>query len=153
MTANKRTVSFGVGISSLLMVMVVLCMTILTALAYLQVHNYQQQYDQQAAMLSAYYAADAAAINNYAKISEILYDNHIMYSSEDYLTECRNDLILSGYQVDNDLVSYSIVIDANHQLNVVLVMQPYQLAERLAVRIWEMEVTTEGNYNGTEFDT
>lgn len=150
---NKNTIGFGVGTSSLLMILIVLCMTILAVLSYLNVRNNTELYNEKERITKEYYQTDSNAIRIYAKIDEILYDSYIKTSNIDYLTEVQRVLMDNGYDVENDVITYEVVINESHTLQVKLKILPYDFEKRLTIIKWKMEIDKQGNYDGTQFDT
>ena len=150
---KKNTIGFGVGTSSLLMILIVLCMTILATLSYLNVRNNTKLYNEKEKMIKEYYQADGNAIKIYANIDKILYDSYINASNTTYFAECQSVLIENGYNLEADVISYEVVINDSHTLIVKLQILPYGSEKRLAIVEWKMVVEEQGNYDGTQFDT
>lgn len=150
---NKNTIGFGVGTSSLLMILIVLCMTILAVLSYLNVRNNTELYNEKERITKEYYQTDSNAIRIYAKIDEILYDSYIKTPNIEYLTEVQRVLMDNGYDVENDVITYEVIINDSHTLQVKLKILPYDFEKRLTIIKWKMEIDKQGNYDGTQFDT
>jgi len=153
MRNKKSSIGFGVGTSSLLMIMIVLCMTILATLSYLNVKNNTELYNEKERMIKEYYQADENAIKIYANIDKILYDSYINASNTTYFTECQSALSANGYSLEADVIAYEVIINDSHTLMVKLRILPYGSVKRLAIIEWKMIVEEQGNYDGTQFDT
>lgn len=69
---KKEAAPFGVGISSLLMVFVVLCLTVFGVLAYMTARADHRLTQRSAQMVQAYYAADTRAEEALARLDEAL---------------------------------------------------------------------------------
>jgi len=150
---KKTTIGFGMGTSSLLMILIVLCMTILATLSFLNVKNNTELYNEKERMIKEYYQADRDAIKIYAKIDEILYDSYINTTVTTYFTDCQNTLIDMGYLIDADVITYEVIVNDSHTLIVKLQILPYDSIKRLMIIEWKMTVDEQGNYDGTQFDT
>ncbi len=69
---TKDSVPFGTGISSLLMIFVVLCLTVFGVLAYMTARADDRLTQRSAQMVQAYYTADAKAEEALAVLDEAL---------------------------------------------------------------------------------
>lgn len=69
---TKESVPFGTGMSSLLMIFVVLCLTVFGVLAYMTARADDRLTQRSAQMVQAYYTADAKAEEALAQLDEAL---------------------------------------------------------------------------------
>ena len=69
---KKESAPFGAGVSSLLMVFVVLCLTVFGVLAYMTARADSRLTQRSAQMVQAYYAADAEAEEALARLDAAL---------------------------------------------------------------------------------
>lgn len=69
---KKESAPFGAGMSSLLMVFVVLCLTVFGVLAYMTARADSRLTQRSAQMVQAYYAADAEAEEALARLDAAL---------------------------------------------------------------------------------
>jgi len=96
----------GVGASSIILIVVVLCLAVLGALMLMSARADQKLTDKTQASVEAYYAADRAAQGRIAQIHELL--------------RAKEAVALEGVTVSGAEISFSIPIDENRALSVAL---------------------------------
>lgn len=103
---NKHKVSMGIGLSTLMMVFTVLCLTIFATLSFLQARRNLKESDLIVNSSIEYYAAD--------------YKASIIY--EDLLDNCNNLVYLNenNIEVKDNIYSYSIQINDKSTLDIKL---------------------------------
>lgn len=119
----KRNAAVSVGGSSILVVFILLCLTTFATLSLVSANADKKLTDKTAQAVEEYYTADAKAEEILSVIDGCLFMAMTGASSkEDYL-ETAGPLISSinkPVAIDGDLISYSVPINENQELQVVL---------------------------------
>ncbi len=127
---NRKTkVSMGIGLSTLMMIFTVLCLTIFATLSFLQAKRNLKETDRIVNSSVEYYAADYKA----SIIYDYLKDN---LSDESYLKT-------NNIEFKNNIYSYSIKINDALSLDVELALEN----ETLTVLKWQEVINIDGDYD------
>ncbi len=103
---DKGFGSIGVGLSSIILIGVVLCFTVFAALALVSANNDAVLNDRSVAAVKAYYAADAAAQSMISDINE--------------LAASGSDKLPDGVTREGERLCFSVPIDNTRMLSVEL---------------------------------
>lgn len=126
---NKSKMSMGIGLSTLMMVFTVLCLTIFATLSFLQAKRNLKETDLMVNSSVEYYDADYKA----SVIYEDLLDN---LDNLDYLNE-------NNIEVEGNTYSYSIKINDTSSLDVKLEYND----NSLTILKWQEVVNNNGDYD------
>lgn len=127
---NRRNkVSMGIGLSTLMMIFTVLCLTIFATLSFLQAKRSLKETDKMVNSSVEYYAADYRACEIYEYLEENLDD-------ESYLAS-------NNIKLENDVYSYSIKINDTLRLNVELKFEN----GTLNILKWQEVAIIDGDYD------
>lgn len=131
---KKTNVNSGMGISMLIMIFTVLCITIFASLTYLQANYNYTEAKNIVSGKEAYFEADYHAVEKYRELKEALEKNEITMQ---WLEEKKIDHQDGKY-------TYSIKINENQSLKV-------ELSETLEIEVWQKVTTTDGDYDFESF--
>lgn len=134
---KNSEINSGFGISTLVMIFMVLCLSIFATLTYLQA-NYN--YNQSSKIVNSkkeYYDADYKASLIYIDLKEKLASNEI---SDEYLKE-------KNIQYVNQTYCYNVDISDSKVLEVIL----KQDGDDLTIVTWKESTTVSGNYDYQTF--
>lgn len=126
---NKSKMSMGIGLSTLMMVFTVLCLTIFATLSFLQAKRNLKETDLMVNSSVEYYGADYKA----SVIYEDLLDN---LDNLDYLNE-------NNIEVEGNTYSYSIKINDTSSLDVKLEYND----NSFTILKWQEVVNNNGDYD------
>ncbi len=126
---NKRKVSVGIGLSTLMMVFTVLCLTIFATLSFFQAKRNLKETDLIVNSSVEYYAADYKA----SVIYKDLLDN---LDNLDYLNK-------NNVKVEDNVYSYSIKINDTSSLDVKLEYNDGSFT----ILKWQEVAYNDGDYN------
>ena len=126
---NKSKMSMGIGLSTLMMVFTVLCLTIFATLSFLQAKRNLKETDLMVNSSVEYYDAEYKA----SVIYEDLLDN---LDNLDYLNE-------NNIEVESNTYSYSIKINDTSSLDVKLEYND----NSLTILKWQEVVNNNGDYD------
>lgn len=133
---NKESTPFGTGMSSLLMIFVVLCLTVFGVLAYMTARADDRLTQRSAEMVQAYYQADAAAEEALAQL-----DAALLELEPEAALESAGFTVDGGPETWNGSLEISIQDTRVYQLQVVVEQGSYRVTARQTVdhAVWEEE--------------
>lgn len=130
---KENTVSIGIGMSTFMMIFVVLCLTIFATLTYLQARHNLQETDKIMDANVAYYNADYQASEIYEQLMSHLDDDSFL--EENVITK------------QDHTYHYSVSITDMRTLEVTVC----QNQDKLKVIQWQETATMQGNYEKQGF--
>lgn len=130
---KENTVSIGIGMSTFMMIFVVLCLTIFATLTYLQARHNLQETDKIIDANVAYYNADYKATEIYEQLISHLEDDSFFKEN--------------GITKQDHTYHYSVSITDTRTLEVTVCKNQ----DKLKVIQWQETATMQGNYEKQGF--
>ncbi|MCF0108832.1 MAG: hypothetical protein HUJ57_01850 [Erysipelotrichaceae bacterium] len=127
--SSKKSVSMGIGTSSLMMVFVVLCMSIFATLTFLQGNAHLKKSERYKESVVSYYELDTEA--------SLLLEQY----KDEYAKGTLDESLVSGNELH-----YEVTGDEHHYLSVIYDLENNKVIE------WKMVSVTDDDYGNTGFD-
>ena len=128
---KKSSVSIGIGLSTMMMIFTVLCLTIFATLSYLQAERNLKEVNSIVDSSVEYYNADYKASTIYTYLLEHLDEDISEYCDENKIT------------VEDNTYTYSISISNTKKIEVILKKD----SKDLKIDSWKELVTVNGDYD------
>lgn len=122
MTANKKSVQIGLGICSILMIFVVLCMAVLSLLSYREA---QQKYDiakRQQTYRQAYTESDASLAFVIDEMRNTAYSDAALYAADAHIVALWESNAIA-YDVHSDEITLRKAMNAEQYIEAQLIIQ------------------------------
>ncbi len=139
---NTTSVGIGVGASSILVVFVILCLTVFSTLTLLQANAYLKSSENYKMNTEQYYETDSLAMDELIKIEK-------MIENKNCFAEVEQILVNKGYNIDGNMISYSVIINDENKIDVEL-----QINDDYSLEImkWQQKNTLDDEYQNQGFD-
>lgn len=150
---EKQRISIGTGVSSILMIFVVLCLTTFGVLSFSSARADLNLTKKNGAQIEAYYTADGTAQEILMEIDGLIYtaqsadgDETIYEETVISLLSTINPTLSINKNGDNTLeVSYSVLLNEQQYLEVIITILPYDSLKRYNVNSYRLKQSNNGN--------
>jgi len=126
--AEHKTTKISIGITSLTVILCVLCLTVFSVLTLSTALSERKFSDKRATGMQEYYAAEREATILVNEMQNVLEQNEDVYAFAEQ----------NGMKTENNIFRFQKTIDEGQELDVVL-----QLSDKIEIKTWQVISTAE----------
>lgn len=126
--AEHKTTKISIGITSLTVILCVLCLTVFSVLTLSTALSERKFSDKRATEMQEYYAAESEAAILVNEMQNVLEQNEDVYAFAEQ----------NGMKTENNIFRFQKIIDEGQELEVVL-----QLSDKIEIKTWQVVSTAE----------
>lgn len=135
----RRRYHIGPGAASLVMIVVILCLTVLGILTWSSARADLRLSQRDVEMVQGYYQADARAQQTLAQVDQVLRDAGTQAQNWQDYEALLDEGLPEGVSRRQDLVVYTIDAGAQRAIRVALRLMPLGQGRRYQIESWAME--------------